>query len=232
VYGFTHLSRLNHQFRRMPHSESCSKSADWRRRQQQVARNDAKLVTTMTKVADMQLMKGLSNDCTHETCVRARRPARPLQRDNMTNPISYGEVELLQRKAEYSSTTSSRLQNVFSRSADARLFFEIDKSIQLLVDLRSRRSLTRRLRAALQFPDDLLGDARLVCGLLREAAAARNLDLDCFVLGCAAFVRRRVLTTSFGTGDTSYGSCCIDDVAAQHANVDFLIHYGRSCLSA
>jgi diphthamide biosynthesis protein 2 len=26
-------------------------------------------------------------------------------------------------------------------------------------------------------------------------------------------------------------SCCVDDVAAQHANCDSLVHYGESCLS-
>ena len=97
--------------------------------------------------------------------------------------ISYGEVEVLQRKAEYSSSTSSRLRNVFSRSIDARVFFDIDESVRLLVEFRSSRSLTRRLRVALQFPDDLLGDARLVCGLLRDTALERQLEMDCFVLG-------------------------------------------------
>ena len=33
-------------------------------------------------------------------------------------------------------------------------------------------------------------------------------------------------------GDTAYSECCIDDVSAQHYNVQYLIHFGRSCLSS
>ncbi|KAL4237095.1 Diphthamide biosynthesis protein 2 [Mactra antiquata] len=35
----------------------------------------------------------------------------------------------------------------------------------------------------------------------------------------------------FILGDTSYGSCCVDEVAAKHYNADAIIHFGRSCLS-
>ena len=31
--------------------------------------------------------------------------------------------------------------------------------------------------------------------------------------------------------DTQYGSCCVDEVAAEHANVDLIIHFGEACLS-
>ncbi|PVH81386.1 diphthamide biosynthesis protein [Cadophora sp. DSE1049] len=31
--------------------------------------------------------------------------------------------------------------------------------------------------------------------------------------------------------DTSYGSCCVDEIAAEHVAADVVIHYGRSCLS-
>lgn len=32
-------------------------------------------------------------------------------------------------------------------------------------------------------------------------------------------------------GDTSYGSCCVDEIAAEHVDADAVVHYGRSCLS-
>lgn len=32
-------------------------------------------------------------------------------------------------------------------------------------------------------------------------------------------------------GDTSYGTCCVDEVAAEHVNADVVVHYGRACLS-
>lgn len=32
-------------------------------------------------------------------------------------------------------------------------------------------------------------------------------------------------------GDTSYGSCCVDEIAAEHVDADAVVHYGRACLS-
>jgi diphthamide biosynthesis protein 2 len=31
--------------------------------------------------------------------------------------------------------------------------------------------------------------------------------------------------------DSTFGSCCVDTVAAAHINCDLLIHYGPACLS-
>mmetsp|Transcript_83214 Transcript_83214/g.222411 ORF Transcript_83214/g.222411 Transcript_83214/m.222411 type:complete len:402 (-) Transcript_83214:6-1211(-) len=31
-------------------------------------------------------------------------------------------------------------------------------------------------------------------------------------------------------GDVVYGACCVDDIAARQLGVDFLVHYGHSCL--
>jgi diphthamide biosynthesis protein 2 len=35
----------------------------------------------------------------------------------------------------------------------------------------------------------------------------------------------------FILADTSYAACCVDEIAAEHASADVLVHYGRSCLS-
>ncbi|KAF9146857.1 Diphthamide biosynthesis protein 2 [Mortierella sp. GBA39] len=64
-------------------------------------------------------------------------------------------------------------------------------------------------RIALQFPDDLLPDSGLVAQLIRNQT------------GSSVFI----------LADTSYGSCCVDEVAAQHISADAIIHYGRSCQS-
>ena len=40
--------------------------------------------------------------------------------------------------------------------------------------------------------------------------------------GCRAYV----------LGDTSYGKCCVDEVASQHVLADAMVHYGPACLSA
>ncbi|MCJ1471780.1 Diphthamide biosynthesis protein 2 [Lambiella insularis] len=31
--------------------------------------------------------------------------------------------------------------------------------------------------------------------------------------------------------DTSYGACCVDEIAAEHVDADVVVHYGRACLS-
>ena len=35
----------------------------------------------------------------------------------------------------------------------------------------------------------------------------------------------------FVLGDTSYGACCVDEVAAQHLDAEIVVHYGRACLT-
>jgi diphthamide biosynthesis protein 2 len=66
-------------------------------------------------------------------------------------------------------------------------------------------------RIALQFPDDMLVDAPRV-----SEALGRGLQGG-----------RRI----YVLGDTSYSSCCVDEVAAEHADAEVVVHYGRACLS-
>lgn len=71
-------------------------------------------------------------------------------------------------------------------------------------------------RIAMQLPDELLRHASRLVTALRSAISALRpaLQFDLFVLG-----------------DTSYGSCCVDELAASHGSASLVIHYGRSCLS-
>nr|XP_020444016.1 2-(3-amino-3-carboxypropyl)histidine synthase subunit 2 [Monopterus albus]XP_020444017.1 2-(3-amino-3-carboxypropyl)histidine synthase subunit 2 [Monopterus albus] len=62
---------------------------------------------------------------------------------------------------------------------------------------------------ALQFPDELLVDAVAIAEEIR-----RNCNAKPFILG-----------------DTSYGSCCVDETAAEHVGADCMVHYGSACLS-
>lgn len=68
-------------------------------------------------------------------------------------------------------------------------------------------------KIALQFPDSLLPDASRVQQELKDGLEGQWERI--FILG-----------------DTSYGSCCVDEVAAQHLTADCIVHYGRTCLSA
>ncbi|KZT66950.1 diphthamide biosynthesis protein [Daedalea quercina L-15889] len=66
-------------------------------------------------------------------------------------------------------------------------------------------------RIALQFPDELLRDSVPV---FRRLKARIGEDRELYVLA-----------------DTSYGSCCVDEVAAQHVDADAMVHYGHACMS-
>nr|POE49124.1 diphthamide biosynthesis protein 2 [Quercus suber] len=110
-------------------------------------------------------------------------------------------------------------------------------------------------RVALQFPDDMLVDAPRVFERLRDDLRAANSakklgaetrtvteDLSKVLLEDES---SRLATPQNGVdgvedetetrlcilGDTSYGACCVDEVAAEHVDADVVVHYGRSCLS-
>ena len=100
----------------------------------------------------------------------------------------------------------------------------------------------RWVRVALQFPDEMLPDAPRVLKALqdglskipavgaissvdehRHAAAVEKLQLGPKDL---LEVERLYILA-----DTSYGACCVDEVAAEHVDADVVVHYGRACLS-
>ncbi|KAF8345163.1 putative diphthamide synthesis protein-domain-containing protein [Amanita rubescens] len=66
-------------------------------------------------------------------------------------------------------------------------------------------------RIALQFPDELLHDSVPIYQRLKGRIGTGR---ELYVLA-----------------DTSYGSCCVDEVASQHVDADAMIHYGYACMS-
>eukprot|EP00736_Rhodelphis_marinus_P013195 Rmarinus@m.6969 len=80
--------------------------------------------------------------------------------------------------------------------------FDIERTAQLVLEHGFSR-------VALQFPDELLPYSYDV---------QRELQL-------------RTPASYFVLGDTTYGSCCVDEIAAEHVSADFVVHYGDSCLS-
>ncbi|PPQ63650.1 hypothetical protein CVT24_004424 [Panaeolus cyanescens] len=83
-------------------------------------------------------------------------------------------------------------------------FYDIDETADKIV-----REDYKRI--ALQFPDELLHDSVPIFRALKSRVGNAR---DLYVLA-----------------DTSYGSCCVDEVAAQHVNADAIVHYGHACLS-
>lgn len=74
-------------------------------------------------------------------------------------------------------------------------------------------------RIALQFPDHMLVDApRVVEALTSELAITSD---------GSTVPPPRICVLA----DTSYSACCVDEIAAEHADAEVVVHYGRTCLS-
>ncbi|EDV29221.1 uncharacterized protein TRIADDRAFT_51287 [Trichoplax adhaerens] len=83
-------------------------------------------------------------------------------------------------------------------------YYSLDRIVQFITSHGYKR-------IALQFPDSLLPDS---ASLALEIQTISPQSIDVFILA-----------------DTSYGSCCVDEIAASHGNADCLIHFGSACLS-
>ncbi|KAK2459520.1 hypothetical protein APHAL10511_008462 [Amanita phalloides] len=87
---------------------------------------------------------------------------------------------------------------------DLDAYYEIEETAKELVQNDYKR-------IALQFPDELLHNSVIIYKRLK-ARVGNGREL--YVLA-----------------DTSYGSCCVDEVAAQHVDADAMVHYGYACMS-
>lgn len=123
------------------------------------------------------------------------------------------------------------------------LTYEIERTVREIKEGRWRR-------IALQFPDHMLTDAprvyeRLTRGLKETKKAPNGVesesgqqnglpteeDINAKLEGVTLNEKTDTEERLFILGDTSYGACCVDEVAAEHVDADVVVHYGRSCLS-
>ena len=88
------------------------------------------------------------------------------------------------------------------RVGDQKSYFQLDECVQHI--LQHGYSTI-----ALQFPDELMSYSTFIATQIKLKTGAK----------------------AFVLADTSYGSCCIDEVAASHYNADLIIHFGQSCLA-
>ncbi|KAI0204394.1 putative diphthamide synthesis protein-domain-containing protein [Astrocystis sublimbata] len=97
-------------------------------------------------------------------------------------------------------------------------------------------------RVALQFPDAMLADAPWVVTALTRAFERfddSNGDVVAAGAGAGAGAESTESAQESNTrerrlyilADTSYSACCVDEIAAEHADADAVVHYGRACLS-
>jgi len=93
--------------------------------------------------------------------------------------------------------------------------YEIERTVKEILEGYWRR-------IALQFEDSLLQDAVPVYQELK----ARLRDQS--PLPASDITQELNLTI---LGDTAYGACCVDEIAAEHVDAEVVVHYGRACLS-
>ena len=138
------------------------------------------------------------------------------------------------------------------RLSDEQLYvqYEIQRTIN---EIREGRWS----RIALQFPDEMLVDAPRVFEALRDGLKQARLSqrgkaIELPKEEAVQEVTTKLEETTLETdltggqpvpapenvedklcilGDTSYGACCVDEVAAEHVDAEVIVHYGRSCLS-
>lgn len=113
--------------------------------------------------------------------------------------------------------------------------YEIDRTVAEI-----KRGQWKRI--ALQFPDRMLPDAPLVVEQLnRQLHDPSKSGSECIETNDDDYLN---ISSSMGRAtnepearklfilaDTSYGACCVDEIAAEHASADVVVHYGRACLS-
>jgi diphthamide biosynthesis protein 2 len=141
-----------------------------------------------------------------------------------------------------------------ARPNDARSV-RSDEELSIIYDIERTLAEIRQSRwkrIALQFPDDMLPDAPRVFQLLTRGLQAKSVKSD--AEPAAAQTTNTDLETTLAEktsqlelendkslgelerrfyilADTSYGTCCVDEVAAEHVDADAVVHYGRACLS-
>lgn len=113
------------------------------------------------------------------------------------------------------------------------IMYEIERTISEIREGRWKR-------IALQFPDGMLPDAPRVSQLLRHGLRRKSpvtarqehfSDTNATSKLQNLEIEDELEARPYILGDTSYGSCCVDEIAAEHIGADVVVHYGRSCLS-
>ncbi|KAF3482918.1 uncharacterized protein GIQ15_02242 [Arthroderma uncinatum] len=171
-----------------------------------------------------------------------------------------GEMAEDLKAAPVLSTPDSRILDETEPTANNRSIGQnlSDEEFRITYDIeRTIREIKQGKwqRIALQFPDDMLPDAPRVFQLLsrglnpqtagnnsgttkhttnghdgddkgvEEVVDSINKELNLDEKADCPAPKLYILA------DTSYGTCCVDEVAAEHVDADVVVHYGRSCLS-
>ncbi|KAJ9476306.1 2-(3-amino-3-carboxypropyl)histidine synthase subunit 2 [Pseudozyma hubeiensis] len=134
--------------------------------------------------------------------------------------------------------TASLELNPLAQSATAS---SSGRSIYYIYDVVSTAAKIhsgRFKRVALQFPDEALIDSVPVYWALKSEIRklyshdTTEPDATSASTSASALGSKTGLPEFYILADTSYGGCCVDEVAAKHVDADLVVHYGHACLSA
>ncbi|CAH8610790.1 unnamed protein product [Heterobilharzia americana] len=89
-----------------------------------------------------------------------------------------------------------------SKCSDIHIVFKVEETVNWIKS-------NKFTKVGLQFPDELLGISVVICRQLNTLT-----DSLCVILG-----------------DSSFASCCVDEISGQHIEVNAVVHYGQACLS-
>ena len=115
-----------------------------------------------------------------------------------------------------------------------------DEQLYLTYEIEKTVSTIRKeayARIALQFPDEMLSDApRVFEALSKDLKTTFSMDHreeeEPIKFAKTELPPAQSITAKlYILADTSYGACCVDEIAAEHVNADAVVHYGRACLS-
>ena len=118
---------------------------------------------------------------------------------------------------------------------DIQTIYEIDRTVK---ELRAGKWK----RIALQFPDSMLPDAPQVYEALQvrlkqghaaplQEENAESEEAKAHDWPVEGDATTKTKASIFILADTSYGACCVDEIAAEHIDAEVVVHYGRACLS-
>lgn len=150
----------------------------------------------------------------------------------------------------FDEPTPAALPTTESRLSEEQLYiqYEVKRTIAEIREGRWKR-------IALQFPDEMLVDAPRVFERLRDGLrmerkeVRRRKDVDGGDAAEGVIEEMEKAKVSEGEdqeiekdaddteeklcilADTSYGACCVDEIAAEHVDAGVVVHYGRACLS-
>lgn len=122
------------------------------------------------------------------------------------------------------------------------IYYEINRVASEIVDqivIKSPSTETDTdgfmCKVALQFPDELLNDAAEVSWLMEDAILAayneKKKENENEIVN-ENENEEAVPPLVFILGDTTYSSCCPDEIGALHLSADVIVHYGQyACLS-